>query len=85
MKTQEEKIAEINSHLKRIKVKNLLKASIYQEYYGLENGCAIMVMWEEDRLKSIVQQINKRKYYTFLCNGQANKNSKQIYLRNIGE
>jgi len=85
MKTQEEKITEINSHLKRIKVKNLLKASIYQEYYGLENHCAIMVMWEGDVLKSIVKQVDKRKFYTFLCNGQAGKNSKQIYLRNIGE
>jgi len=85
MKTQEEKIAEINNHLKRIKVRNCLKENSYYEYYGLENHCAIMVMWEGDVLKSIVKQVDKTKFYTFLCNGQAGKNSKQIYLRNIGE
>lgn len=54
-------------------------------FFQTKNGFALVVFIENDRIKSIIQQIDRMKSYTFLGNGQAGQNARNVYDYLIGE
>lgn len=67
---------------KRIKVEKFRGYAEYSkniEFYQLSNGKMIIVFWENDIIKSILQQNDKFKKYKYQINGQAGTNTTCIY------